>query len=203
MRGNLKGKPVADYALYYWPVPFRGQPIRAVLAHAGATWDEFDPAAVAALKDRPLAGQPVPHMGPPVLIDHAAGVALSQMPAILGYLGVRHGLVPDDAAGRALTDKITGDADDVFNDMTRHNGALIRLAFSVQAILVFVTFTATGFDAQAATQPIAAQWGLRFLLGGTPALAALVTVFALTRFPLHGEALTAMRETLGSRNSHD
>jgi len=50
-------------------------------------------------------------------------VALSQMPAILGYLGDRHGLIPDNASGRAMTDKITGDADDVFNDTTLHNGA--------------------------------------------------------------------------------
>ena len=101
------------------------------------------------------------------------------------------------------------DEDEVIHGQRREgfffgiNGALIRLAFSVQAILVFLVFTSTGFDAQAVAQPIAAQWGLRFLLGGTPALAALVTVFALTRFPLHGDALTAMREKLGARNRHD
>ena len=33
---------MADYTLYYWPVPFRGQPIRAVLAHVGASWEEMD-----------------------------------------------------------------------------------------------------------------------------------------------------------------
>jgi glutathione S-transferase len=114
---------MTDYTLCYWPVPFRGQPVRAVLAHVGATWDEFDFRQIGAFKDRPPAEQPVPHMGPPVLIDHAADVALSQMPAILGYLGAKHGLVPDDAGQRAMTDKITADATDVFNEMTLYNGA--------------------------------------------------------------------------------
>ena len=114
---------MTDYTLYYWPVPFRGQPIRAVLAHVSASFDEADAQAINALKGRPLAEQPVPHMGPPVLVDHATDMALSQMPAILSYLGQMHGLVPEDAAGRALTDKIAGDADDVFNDTTLHNGA--------------------------------------------------------------------------------
>ncbi|MEM9105014.1 MAG: glutathione S-transferase [Pseudomonadota bacterium] len=114
---------MADYALYYWPVPFRGQPIRAVLAHVGASWEEFDYQAINAFKSKPPAKQPVPHMGPPVLIDHAADTVLSQMPAILSYLGVRHGLLPEDPARRAMTDKILGDTNDVFNDMTLHNGA--------------------------------------------------------------------------------
>ena len=29
-----------DYTLYYWPAPFRGQFVRAVLAHVHATWDK-------------------------------------------------------------------------------------------------------------------------------------------------------------------
>lgn len=114
---------MSDYTLYYWPVPFRGQPIRAVLAHVGASWEEFDFKAIGAFKGKPPADQPVPHMDPPVLIDHEADVALSQMPAILSWLGARHGLVPDDPASRAMTDKITADATDVFNEMTRYNGA--------------------------------------------------------------------------------
>lgn len=114
---------MADYALYYWPVPFRGQPIRAVLAHVGASWDEFDFQAINAFKSKAPGEQPAPHMGPPVLIDQAADVALSQMPAILCYLGAKHGLLPDDAVKRAMTDKILGDVNDVFNDMTLHNGA--------------------------------------------------------------------------------
>ena len=69
------------------------------------------------------ADQLVPHMGPPVLTDHAAGFSLAQMPAILAYLGGKHGLIPDDPARDALTDKIVADANDVLYEMTLHNGA--------------------------------------------------------------------------------
>lgn len=112
-----------DYTLHYWPLPFRGQFVRAVLAHVHATWDEAGFEATNALKDTAPAGQLVPHMGPPVLTDHAAGLSLAQMPAILAYLGGKHGLIPDDPARDALTAKIVADANDVLYEMTLHNGA--------------------------------------------------------------------------------
>lgn len=112
-----------DYTLYYWPVPFRGQFIRAALAHAGATWDEADAGEIAAMRARAPADQPSPHMGPPLLIDHAADVALSQTEAILAYLGARHGLIPDDPVLSAFTHKVVADANDVLYEMTLYNGA--------------------------------------------------------------------------------
>jgi glutathione S-transferase len=45
------------------------------------------------------------------------------MPAILAYLGGRHGLIPADPARGALTAKIVADANDVLYEMTLHNGA--------------------------------------------------------------------------------
>jgi glutathione S-transferase len=45
------------------------------------------------------------------------------MPAILAYLGRKHGLLPGDPARDALTDKIVADANDVLYEMTLHNGA--------------------------------------------------------------------------------
>lgn len=114
---------MADYTLYYWPIPFRGQFVRAVLAHVDASWEEASVDEIFALKDSPAAEQPVPHMGPPVLTDHAEGVSLAQMPAILCYLGRKHDLIPDDPVRQALTDKIIGDANDVLYEMTLHNGA--------------------------------------------------------------------------------
>jgi glutathione S-transferase len=112
-----------DYTLYYWPVPFRGQLVRAVLAHVHATWDEAGFEAIRALKDKAPAEQLVPHMGPPVLTDHVAGLTLAQMPAILAYLGSKHGLIPDDPARDALTAKIVADTNDVLYEMTLYNGA--------------------------------------------------------------------------------
>lgn len=114
---------MTDYTLYYWPIPFRGQFVRAVLAHVHATWEEADYSTISALMRTAPHEQPVPHMGPPVLIDHAADVSLSQMPAILTYLGDKHGLIPEDAVLAALTDKIIADANDVLYEMTLHNGA--------------------------------------------------------------------------------
>jgi glutathione S-transferase len=67
--------------------------------------------------------QLVPHMGPPVLTDHSRDIHISQMPAILTYLGEKHGLLTDDLASKALNHKIIGDANDVLYEMTRHNGA--------------------------------------------------------------------------------
>jgi glutathione S-transferase len=62
-------------------------------------------------------------MGPPVLTDHASGCSLAQTPAILAYLGRKHGLIPEDPVREALTAKIIADANDVLYEMTLHNGA--------------------------------------------------------------------------------
>ena len=112
-----------DYTLYYWPIPFRGQFIRALLAHVHATWEEADTDEIFALMKQSPADQLVPHVGPPVLIDHSNGLALSQTQSILSYLGHKHGLMPDDPARDALTHKIVADANDVLYELTRHNGA--------------------------------------------------------------------------------
>lgn len=114
---------MADYTLYYWPLPFRGQFIRSVLAHVGASWTEADIDDLVDLKAADPFEQPVPFMGPPVLTDHAADLSLAQTQAILAYLGDKHALMPDDPARAALTHKIIADANDVLYEMTLHNGA--------------------------------------------------------------------------------
>ncbi len=114
---------MADYTLYYWPIPFRGQFVRAVLVHVHASWDEANIDDLIALKDEAPVEQFVPHMGPPVLTDHAADLSLAQTQAILTYLGGKHGLIPEDSYRDALTDKIIADANDVLYEMTLYNGA--------------------------------------------------------------------------------
>ena len=113
---------MADYRLHYWPVPFRGQFIRAILAYADADWAEGDGDAIPALMAAEPGDQPVPFMGPPVLIAEASGFALSQMPAIALYLGERLGLLPDAAEGRAMSIKIVNDANDVIDELTLDGG---------------------------------------------------------------------------------
>ncbi|MBI1179624.1 MAG: glutathione S-transferase [Alphaproteobacteria bacterium] len=113
---------MADYELYYWSVPFRGQFVRAVLAWGGREWTEAGDAAIAAAKDGPVADMPVPFMGPPLLVDRTADVAVAQMPAIVLYLGESLGLMPASPGLRALTLKIVCDANDVIDEMTLDGG---------------------------------------------------------------------------------
>jgi len=113
---------MADYDLYYWPVPFRGQFIRAILAYAGKSWDEHDSDEIGQLMSLEPADQPIPFVGPPVLIDTKSGLALSQMPAIAIYLGDSLGLIANDPEERALTAKIVNDANDVIDELTLDGG---------------------------------------------------------------------------------
>ena len=113
---------MSDYELYYWPVPFRGQFVRAVLAFAGKTWTETDGDAIAALMGGAVKDMPVPFMGPPLLIDKTADFAIAQMPAIVLYLGETLDLMPGTPALRALTMKVVNDANDVIDEITQDGG---------------------------------------------------------------------------------
>lgn len=113
---------MSAYTLYYWSAPFRGQFVRAVLTFAGKTWSEAGDEAISALMEGPVEDMPVPFMGPPLLIDETAGVAISQMPAIILYLGETLGLLPTDPALRALTLKVVNDANDVIAELTLDGG---------------------------------------------------------------------------------
>ncbi|HLY05424.1 MAG TPA: glutathione S-transferase [Rhizomicrobium sp.] len=116
---------MADYDLYYWSVPFRGQFVRAVLAFAGKTWTEKGDAAIAKLMRGAVNKMPVPFMGPPLLVDKKADAAIAEMPAIVLYLGDTLGLIPADAGSRAMTMKIVCDANDVLDEMTLDGGRLM------------------------------------------------------------------------------
>jgi hypothetical protein len=113
---------MSDYELYYWPVPFRGQFVRVVLAYAGCSWTEAGDAAILRAMSAPADKMPVPFMGPPLLIDKKADVAIAQMPAIMLYLGETLDLMPATPALRALTMKVVNDANDVIDEITQHGG---------------------------------------------------------------------------------
>jgi glutathione S-transferase len=113
---------MSDYDFYYWSAPFRGQFVRAVLAYAGKTWTECGDEAISELMGGPVADMPVPFMGPPMLVDRKAGVAIAQMPAVVLYLGETLGLLPADPALRALTLKVVNDANDVIDELTLDGG---------------------------------------------------------------------------------
>lgn len=113
---------MADYELLYWSVPFRGQFVRAVLAFAGKGWTERDDGAISELMAQGVDTMPVPFMGPPVLIDTKADFAISQMPAIVLYLGETLDLLPPTPALRAMTIKVVNDANDVIDEMSLNGG---------------------------------------------------------------------------------
>jgi glutathione S-transferase len=113
---------MSDYTLYYWSVPFRGQFVRAVLAFADKTWTEAGDAEISRLMEGPVRDMPIPFMGPPVLVDHGADVAISQMSAIVLYLGETLNLAPATPVDRALTLKIVNDANDVIDELTLDGG---------------------------------------------------------------------------------
>lgn len=113
---------MSNYELYYWSVPFRGQFVRAVLAFAGKSWSEAGDDAISALMQGAVSDMPVPFMGPPLLVDKTAGVAIAEMPAIVLYLGETLDLLPTTAALRAMTLKIVADANDVIDEMTLDGG---------------------------------------------------------------------------------
>lgn len=73
------------------------------------------------------------------------------------------------------------------------NGAIIRLAFSAEALLIATVLPLTGYSAALDVQPVSAVWGFRFLMAGAPIIAILVALFALSRYPLHGQQLMDVR----------
>ncbi len=121
---------MSDFTLYYWPMPFRGEFVRALLAHAGTTVDEPDSDAVRAMKEMDPREQPIPHMAPPMLVDNASGKAIAEMPAICLWLGERFDLMPSDPHQKALALKIVTDANDVLDEMTLDGGKAMWTAES-------------------------------------------------------------------------
>ena len=165
---------MSDYDLYYWPIPFRGQFVRAILAHAGKSWTEHDGAAISKLMGGQVKQMPVPFMGPPLLIDKKADFAISQMAAIVLYLGETLDLMPAAPAQRGMTIKIVNDANDVIDDITLDGG---RLMWSEKRWREFVPRLKKWMSFW---EEIGRRHGLKadsgFLLGGeAPGIADVVT----------------------------
>jgi GPH family glycoside/pentoside/hexuronide:cation symporter len=70
------------------------------------------------------------------------------------------------------------------------NGGIIKLAFSAQGILFALVTLVTGFNEGSDVQPESAIWGIRFLIGITPVVAALLVAYCMSRYPLGRETHT-------------
>ncbi len=64
------------------------------------------------------------------------------------------------------------------------NGGITKLAFSAQGVLFAAVMSSAGYVAGAELQPASAINGIRFLIGGTSIIAALITAFCMWRYPL-------------------
>lgn len=64
------------------------------------------------------------------------------------------------------------------------NGGITKLAFSAQGILFASILSLSGYVAGSNVQPESAAWGIRFLIGVTPIVAALLIVFFMWKYPL-------------------
>lgn len=177
---------MADYELYYWPIPFRGQFVRAALAYAGKSWTEHGGDEILKLKGGAIGKTPVPFMGPPVLVDNKAGFAISQTAAILLYLGETLDLMPKEPAARALAIKIVCDANDVIDDITLDGGRLMWTQESWREHQPRLAKWMALFEETARRRGVQADSG--FLLGGDKAGLADITTATLwstmgDRFP--------------------
>ena len=81
------------------------------------------------------------------------------------------------------------------------NGFVIRFAFTFQGLITGTILTASGYVAPSAevlypVQPAAALWGMRWMIGGIPAAAALLAFFLLGGYSLRGERLVQVQKAV-------
>lgn len=114
----------ARYHFYYWPLPFRGNFVRNLFAQTNTPYTETSSfKEIAELRQQPVADQACPFMGPPLLEDRENNLAISQMAAIVFYLGEQLNLMPNDTSSKAITIKVLDDCTDLLAEITRSNGA--------------------------------------------------------------------------------
>ena len=104
------------YELFYWPgIQGRGEFVRLALEEAGEDYEDVArgpggvDAMMAALKEGPT-----PSFAPPFL--RTDGMTIGQTAAILMVLGERHGLAPQDTAGRLWTQQLQLTIADLVNE---------------------------------------------------------------------------------------
>jgi glutathione S-transferase len=190
---------VSNFELYYWPVPFRGQFIRAILAYAGEVWDEHDPNAIGDLMGLGPAKQPIAFMGPPLLIDKEHNFAISQMSAIAVYLGERFDLLPTSPEGRALTAKVANDANDIIDELTLNGGQQMWTAEKWEEFVPRLVKWMLIFQAIGEKNALTGETG--YMLGTkNPGVADLITCVLWTtmcdRFPVINDILTKTAPTI-------
>lgn len=112
------------YHFYYWPLPFRGNFVKNLFAYTETPFAEISTfEEIAELRQQPVADHACPFMGPPLLEDRENSLIISQMSAIVFYLGEQLELMPEEVASKAITIKVLDDCTDVLSEITRSNGS--------------------------------------------------------------------------------
>jgi GPH family glycoside/pentoside/hexuronide:cation symporter len=71
------------------------------------------------------------------------------------------------------------------------NTGIVRLAYSIQGLLLVIVTAVTSFASGSDVQTPSAIWGIRFMIGLTPVIAALIIAWCMSRYPLGREIHTA------------
>ena len=85
------------------------------------------------------------------------------------------------------------------------NGFVIRFAFTIQGILTGLLLELSGYVPAGPQllypqQPAAALFAMRLLIGGIPALAAIIAFFILRPYSLRGERLRQVQQQIAARH---
>lgn len=107
-------------------------------------------------------------MGTLLVVPGLAGSMLMPFPLISE-------VIDDDAARHGVR------REGIFFGM---NGGITKLAFSAQGVLFASVLSLAGYVAGSDLQTPGAIWGIRFLIGGTTIIAALIIIFCMWKYPL-------------------
>jgi glutathione S-transferase len=114
---------MAEYVLYYWPLGFRGNLIRALLDFTGTPYTEGDTEELLRLKGMTPTEADALFMAPPLLYDKEMDLYLAQASAIIGHLSRKLAMRPDSLRKQSIGEKIVDDCGDILNEVTRGCGA--------------------------------------------------------------------------------
>jgi glutathione S-transferase len=121
---------LTSYRLIYWPgIQGRGEFVRLLLEDSGVDYVDVGrvdgPEAVLKMRGGPGG------FAPPYLLD--GDLLLAQTPAICGYLGVRHGLCPEDERTRARVDQLMLTVGDVVTEVhDTHHPLSVAMVYEKQ-----------------------------------------------------------------------
>jgi len=76
------------------------------------------------------------------------------------------------------------------------NGFVIRFAFAFQGVMLGGMLALTGYNPALDSQPAGVATGLRLLITIAPIMAMFVALFAMYRYPLHGERLSEVKRAV-------